>query len=552
MGASVQPVPQTPDEAEFQKWKVAHAPVTHDDAEFQQWKAAQKKPSMPTESTRALPFNRPNPTGDIESLKSLPTAALGAEASLMRGLPPLALAQNAVRALARGQSYADAKSDIDTATGMLHPVLRGAIEGVGALPAAMMMPSASLPQIIGSQAAIGASSGVDDPSLPGGERLKRSAIGAGIAAGTAGLIGGGVKATNAIRSTSSLASRIKDAPTLGESALEQERRIKALDTENYGQAKSEGNVAAQRPTPKAVLDAFSDPDIAPYVEKVRGARRFKNSDDASVGREAYKQMSREQRSILDRIQSKGEYDADLALKADNLASAKNVLKTALSAPSENPPITFDVPEQSVATEPQRVVGRPNLFGLPTHTDVPGAEIGAPEKFHVPGGRPGADVGPVPAMRVQTAPAEPVPAMMPSLPPAIATHAQESGLLQRALQSADDAKRFMDATSIPAKRVLTRSPEAVLRGVTEMSPEEAQKSLQFVLGRGKEAFNTSNSHGTAFGAVRGMIQPAQKINRLRPLVNQLDVRAGNETKKPTDVSDILRLLGITTAASPFNQ
>ena len=63
MGASVQPVPQTPDEAEFQKWKVAHAPVTHDDAEFQQWKAAQKKPSMPTESTRALPFNRPKDPG---------------------------------------------------------------------------------------------------------------------------------------------------------------------------------------------------------------------------------------------------------------------------------------------------------------------------------------------------------------------------------------------------------------------------------------------------------------------------------------------------------
>lgn len=410
---------------------------------------------------------------------------------------------------------------------------------------------------IAALAATGAGQGAaQNPQDPGAGAIAGAVatpVGGEIAHGAARGIDATAGVMRRAGATRALVKRIEAAPTLGKTAVATDEATTAANKANYGDVIAEGKDAATRPTPKAVQDVFNDPDVKPFVDRVRGERDFRSADDPTIGREALKRLNAQIRSGREKLARKGEYDADLDSQVRNLRSVARSLKGALSSESVNPAIMDDVAPESHTVAPSHIDGE-NLFGLPTRVDVPGVEVETP------------------GMRVQTAPPEEVPAMLPSLPHAEMELAKRKSLETITNQAADDALRFGRGSSVKGKLQVVRSPEAALREITGngtsefpgRTPGQADAALRGYLGRGKELIKPVkfDRHTTAFGAARDalgrLVNPAPEVQRLAPMVNALDERRGNGVKPraplntTATIDDFLRSLGIVTANDPRRQ
>lgn len=466
-------------------------------------------------------------SGDFEVLGSALAANL---ANAAQGIPGMEAVQAGARSLVRGQPYREALSDIRTATEGIPAPLRIAGRLAGGAPLAGVLPAVSS---IKGAAALGAGLGAADaglaadPDLSLAERAGGAAIGAGLGAAVGGGVAGLAKGVNKGRELLRTRQLIKDAPTLGEQAVTSRNALSAMDDANYGQAAAEG---AGKEATTVVKAAFDDPDIAPFVQRIRNARSYAGADDATVGREAYKLMSKQAVGYERKLAQ--EYDADIDLKRKDLRSAMRTLKSALGSRGEKPPITLDIAgENTIATGPHSVPGEPNIFGLPTHAEIPGVEISTSP------------------MRVQTAPAEAEEAMMPSFPEAVQSSAVKRGLRTASAEAADDAKRIMSGTSLAGKKQDRQSLEAVVQKIQQTDdPETLRQMLLAYLGRGKEALKVNIPAQTGLvGGVRQLAQPAMKLDRLAPLIREAQTKLGMSTTPQMDVETLLKLLGVGNAA-----
>lgn len=448
-------------------------------------------------------------------------AGLATEANLMRGLPPLAMAQNAARALFRGQSYTGAKNEIDAETNNIPEVARGVGRGLGAAPAMMMLPGATIPQTMMSMGAVGLTKGMDDPNLSASARFSGMAKDAAINAATAGVFGVAGAGFNAGRKLLRNYGRAREAPTLGQTSLDKADEITTAGQQNYPPA-VEGAVG--REVPPHVTELVNNQDFAPIAETIA-----KMPD--------YRGMSRTDPRFLDQM-FKNLTDQGLAaekplaapdpnaantkrLVLQRVGTLKKQLLDAMTSAGMKPPMTMDVPAETVETESQRIEGRPNLVGLPTHMDVPGVEASTS------------------GMRVQTAPGEPVAPYMPEYPNAVQTHAKLSQEEDFGQQIADAGRRFMrtGGKGIAANKQNQQSPEAIARMVKEATPEQAQDALRFLLGRAKEETGLTLNPKTGFGVGRAAV----RMNRIAPLIDNLDQQAGNAVQTPMDIPTMLKLL-----------
>lgn len=194
-------MPGTDDPA-FEAWKRAKRSASHpptgDDAAFEAWKAA--RGNAPDGHDAPHDYHAEYASGALQRRTAEANAADAVSvtaspepfsvggalatsfANAARGIPGVGALQNVARAATRGESYREAKADIDAATGRIPSLASKAQRFTGAVPAAALVPEGA----VAGGATLGAADAAlsDDPTLSVGDRAAGGVIGG--ATGAAG------------------------------------------------------------------------------------------------------------------------------------------------------------------------------------------------------------------------------------------------------------------------------------------------------------------------------------------------------------------------------
>lgn len=423
--------------------------------------------------------------------------------------------------------------------------------------------------LMASGATTGAASNLDDPFA--------GAIAGGLTAPVMGAVTAGVtKGAGKALDLKAKYGQVKKAPTLGADAVAREADIKAVDTQNYGQAAKEGDAAGGSTPP--LQTALAHKRVKPYADMVRNSDAGHGADDATVARETYKLMSQEMKGLKMRMDRDG-FDAKASLQIGDLKAGMKRLKNATTQESTVPAVTKTVdtferqptvsPEREPASGPVQEKNLSEYTSAPTDPSIQQALRDAPSpsvpRMQGPGGpafqlraSPPQEVGAGRRVKtgqaeVEVSPARDVPPAMPSFPGAVAEHAARERAMELSQQGGDAAKRVMFDRSLPGKKQATQSKEAVLDRIGGMSNDEARDYLTGVLGRGKEGVKIHAPNATSTSKLANIVQPLTRLNRLSPLVDALERRQGKSPTLPQRMMDprvtdqILQLMGIPAGA-----
>jgi hypothetical protein len=127
----------------------------------------------------------------------------------------------------------------------------------------------------------------------------------------------------------------------------------------------------------------------------------------------------------------------------------------------------------------------------------------------------------PSMRVQTAPAEQTPSVMPSLRKAVRVHSGMAKQRDAMRTGADATRRLLTGSKVPGKKLETQSPEAFLERIEGMTPKQASSALEGVLGRADEFMSVTPSPLMMFGIPRSLIASS----KVSPFIRALEERQG---------------------------
>ena len=192
------------------------------------------------------------------------------------------------------------------------------------------------------------------------------------------------------------------------------------------------------------------------------------------------------------------------------------------------------------------------FGLNASADERTPHLGpAGPQFQMAGRppvvRPGVRIE-SPAMRIQTAPAEDVPAAMPSFPAAVAERARMGRDRDAFNTAVGMTRRITGGKVTPVKQLEDKSPAAWLDQILGYSPSELERATAGTLGAAKEGMgiHAPTSHATLFGTLSNLAKPATRLNRIAPYVRALDEAAGRSVVQPREWEDVLRALGVLNA------
>jgi hypothetical protein len=263
--------------------------------------------------------------------------------------------------------------------------------------------------------------------------------------------------------------------------------------------------------------------------------------------------------------SNSDFKAGTSLENRDIGAAKDLLRSAATSPSTKPALTMDIAPESYSTEPIVTPGHEPAAGpvrsgtLNTYTaaqrpttaqalrDFPNPSTG---EMHGPGGpgfqlrgqpghiTPGVSIE-TPGMRVQTAPAEQIPAAMPSFPGAVQQHADLMGERDAFRQSADMTRRIISGKGIAARNLEKKSPETFLDALPTMTPGQKAAAVQGVLGRLKESPALAR-----LPLVHLPVPVPSRAFRATPdLLRQINAPGQS-------MMDLLTKLGLSTANSPF--
>lgn len=417
-------------------------------------------------------------------------------------------------------------------------------------------------------AAEGAAYNPDDPAAG-------ALTGALVAPALGAVTKGAVRGSEKVADVTSKVRRIRNATATDESVAAMNDKLHRADAENYGRVDEEAKAAGG--TSPAVQQALDHPIVKPLVEKIRASEGGTNADDATVLQTAKRMLSKKRRALNEK--NKVDYDDNVELEINNLTSGLDALRRAAGASSTKPALTMDVAPEVYETQPQVTPEREPLAGpitpglardvttapsdptlrqalrdFPASSLPPQAQGPKGPAFQL--GRQPATVKPgvrveTPGMRIETAPAEEVGPVMPSLAAADATHAKLKGERKAFNTAVSQTRRVMRGSKIQPERMDTQGKTAFLKQILDMDPEQAQAALDGTLGAAKDemAFKAPNPHATFFGTVADIGKPLVQSRRAAPLIDALDRQAGNPVHTPVDLDEILKYFGLTAAQAP---
>ena len=129
-------------------------------------------------------------------------------------------------------------------------------------------------------------------------------------------------------------------------------------------------------------------------------------------------------------------------------------------------------------------------------------------------------------RMRTA-AEPV---MPTVNIANQVHSAYRRDKEAFVDVADAVSRIMRKTTQKGEnKIKFESPEALRRGILEMSPSEAEAAIAGLLGRGREAMRLSANPLTGFGIPGAAIRTALLPSQVNPYLRLLEKQAGRQPR-----------------------
>lgn len=503
-------------------------------------------------------------------------------ANLASGIPGVEAAQAFVRSKARGEPYAQSLTDLRESAKTINPVARYGEKMLGAAPLAALLP--------GSPAIQGAILGGADQALAAdpeslGRRAFNTAAGAGVGAAVGKLVDVG---------TSAVKAGFAKNPQANILARQADRAASAAKL--YGAAQTEGEMNGAN---TAVRQFIQEPEVASRIEALQALEQYKNTpaDSPQMMRALARSMSDEAKTL-----NKGMAVTDpskpntLREKAASLSDLKKRLINTVSNPSEKPPLHLDVAEQRYETDPLIESARPRLEGPTPRVSVeppsgetpaqqmarealqrrsglaaarqagsiegqaveeagnrpvirPPAEQPTPE--FVVGERqervlrPGIDVT-TPAMRVQTAPAEAEPAMMPSFREASQDFARRSSEID-ALRKGMGALQGESGQQRPTpNNVISKNPKTLEAFANwaqtggskggPVAPGELQAAREGVLGDLSNSWRYEKQ-GIRMAPFRHDAAVASKLLRAAP-------------DKSQSLTDLLQSLGLTSLNTPF--
>lgn len=149
--------------------------------------------------------------------------------------------------------------------------------------------------------------------------------------GKAAVLGGGAGGTLGVASRvvpiAATAVRAFKTPNLGKTATALDDAITKSDAFRYAVPEGEGLAAGGT---DATLEHYlmNDPDIAKYVKLVRNSKGFRNADDATVAREAYKLLSEVEGKLGSQMEGSPRFLAKAAMASKDIPAIKNDLVNA--------------------------------------------------------------------------------------------------------------------------------------------------------------------------------------------------------------------------------
>lgn len=232
-------------------------------------------------------------------------------ATVASGVPGAKLLASKIGSKVSGDTMENTQREINERTSDV-PYASKAAQMVGTMALAPVLPASA----VRAGAILGGADQFfnNDPNASTFGRFARGIGGAALGAVTGKALDGAMTAI-----------RARATPKLGEQALAQRDVTRQVDDMMYGAAKLQG--AGKSATPE-IEQAFSEPDIAPYVEAVRNTRQFKNADDATLLREAYKLMSEHQQRLGNSIADAADFKAGSTLQNNEINLAKGQLRDA--------------------------------------------------------------------------------------------------------------------------------------------------------------------------------------------------------------------------------
>lgn len=400
-------------------------------------------------------------------------------------------------------SYSESLKNLRETTGEIGSKTALAEKFLGGLYAMRMLPPSIAKNPVASGALLAGSDEAlnADPDESLAERGVRTAAGAtagGILGRAAGIVSSGV---------GSMFGKSAAATLLAKNA-ERAAAAKTL----YAAALDEGQGKAAT---AAVSNFLKEPDIAEIVSDLQKTRPFQSvsASDPRMLDAVYKELS-------DRaIQIRKGLDAVTPNRAnsrrfgiEDIDAAKQRLLNALEASGKTPPMTLDVPASKIETEPlysrghevafgpvlEGTAGRARGYSAQVALDANGQSVAvSPRDVQGPAGpafllhadpermvRPGVVIE-TPAMRVQTAPSKPLPAMMPSYRKAVedfAARTREMNEIQRGYGAV--LSRMGGMPSV--KQLMRTAPEALADNLSNAAPADALANARGILGGVKQA------------------------------------------------------------------
>jgi len=550
--------------------------------------AAPAGPSVRADASAALPRNRQGATGDFQAATANPGQQLkfGANVALSHALNAAQAVPGAEAAEAGAGSLITGKPYRESLSG-----LRGRIQrDVGPMATPEKLATGlALGRFLPFQnpATAGAVLGGADEALSADpdESLKMRAGKTVLGAG-AGYAGGKLIDKAITTGKALLPSRLGGVGGTADDLWHQAAAERAKSASQlYAAATNEGELHGAT---QAVQDFIKDPEIAQRIAALKDLDQFKNvpEDSPQMMDALYKSLSDEETTLRKGLQVNDPSKPNTGrFKLKSVSNAKDRLLNALSTKGTKPPITFDVPAETHVVEPQITPGRETMAGpigegpLAQNTRVdpdmgdllraqPDPRYGANPTMQGPGGpnfmlrgkpdvvKPGVEIN-TPAMRVQTAPAEPeANAMMPSYRDAVKDFQKRSANMKALAQGAglsQALRKQVTQTPTPGQ-IVSKAPKTIggLRDwVRQATPDEIAAMRQGILGdtratfalKGKTFAPFRQATGTAAKALRELPTDAQDLTTM---LQNTGLSTGN-VATPGAYHWILQQLGLSPSS-----
>lgn len=509
----------------------------------------------------------------------------GGLAAFESGIPGGEALTTGLHALTSGQPYRTAYKDVQTAENS--SPIKTPLRMAGAIPAALALP--------GSPAAGGALAGglteaMDaNPDEGIGKRAGRTAIGTG-----AGAVLGKVGQKIGTIGASLLPKVLGGAGGADANVIARQAARAASAKQLYGAALAEGKVNEITPQLSSFLQEDDIAPIVERIQSGRTGSQMETPELLDRVYKELSDAERAAKKPLAGIDPT-KPNAAISRVAD-IRAAKGKLLNLMSSPGERPPITLDVSPETYSVDPTVTDARDAMQGplrggqrgetLPGHETITGpipegtagtargnqaqvsldangkATAVSPSDVQGPAGpsfmlrgqppqirhaipgtpafqlranpgkiTPGVEIN-TPAMRVQTAPAEAMPATMPSYAKAVEDYAQRTKGID-AVKKGYQAVQGGMSGNLPSMNSLGRkTPLAFADWAKTATPEEIAAARQGITGAVKDA---SALPGKMFGPMRRAAGVAGPLLRDAPSPNQSTL-------------DMLRNLGVLETAN----